>query len=51
MRPVRLNMRAWRRSADVWNKLVSEEAEDEAHRRAGINGAEGDDCFQLFESV
>ena len=49
MKPVRLNMRAWRCRADVWNKLVSEAVEDEARRCAGIIGAEGDDCFQRLD--
>ena len=49
MKPVRLNMRAWRCRADVWNKLVSEAVQDEARRRAGIIGAEGDDCFQRLD--
>ena len=40
IKPVRLNMRAWRCRADIWNKLVSEAVEDEARRRAGIDGAE-----------
>ena len=38
MRPVRLNIRAWRCRADIWNKLVWEKVEDEARRCAVING-------------
>ena len=49
MKPVRLNMRAWRSRADTWNKLVSEAVQDEARRRVGIIGAEGDDCFQRLD--